>query len=191
MNGWMSACLPHCKERIGFYCWHAHSVYPVIVEAMQRNGLLAHQQVVWVKPVATLSHSFYQYRHEPCIFGWRQGFKPEHGASVTGTVWEFDYDGKNRMVGNEHPTQKATRLFEIPMEQHTRVGEVCLEPFSGSGTQLIAAEKLRRRCRAAEIVPAFVDCGLRRWERATNKRAVLEGTNKTSAEVRTERLGES
>jgi hypothetical protein len=55
------------------------------------------------------------------------------------------------------------------MEQHTRPGEVVLEPFSGSGSQLLAAEKLGRRCRAIEIQPAFVDVALRRWERATGK----------------------
>jgi len=91
------------------------------------------------------------------------------------------------VVGNEHPTQKPLRLFEIPMEQHTRSGEVVLEPFSGSGSQLIAAERLRRRCRAMEICPAFVDLALRRWEEATAKSAVLDGDGRTFAEIAEER----
>jgi len=99
------------------------------------------------------------------------------------TVWELDWEGKARIIGNEHPTQKPVRVFEIPMEQHTRPGAVVLEPFSGSGSQLIAAEKLRRKCRAMEITPAFVDVALRRWEIATGKHAVLEGSNQTFSEV--------
>jgi DNA modification methylase len=103
------------------------------------------------------------------------------------SVWEADWEGKARVVGNEHPTQKPVRLFEIPIEQHTKPRAIVLEPFSGSGSQLIAAEKLRRRCRAMEISPAFVDAGIRRWERATGKHAVLDGTQKTFAEVEAER----
>ena len=103
------------------------------------------------------------------------------------SVWEVDWEGKQRVVGNEHPTQKPLRLFEIPMEQHTRRGEVVLEPFSGSGSQLIAAERLRRRCRAMEISPAFVDVAVRRWEQATGKQAVLDGDGRTFAEIAEER----
>jgi len=73
------------------------------------------------------------------------------------------------------------------MEQHTRGGEVVLEPFSGSGSQLIAAERLRRRCRAMEISPAFVDVAVRRWEQATGKQAVLNGDGRTFAEIAGER----
>ena len=65
------------------------------------------------------------------------------------------------------------------MELHTRPGGVVLEPFSGSGSQLIAAEKLHRKCRAIEIQPAFVDVALRRWQKATGKAAMLEPTGQT------------
>ncbi len=103
------------------------------------------------------------------------------------SVWEVDWEGKQRVVGNEHPTQKPLRLFEIPMEQHTKPGEVVLEPFSGSGSQLIAAEKLGRKCRAMEIGPAFVDVAIRRWQEATGKDAMLDETGLTYAEVAAQR----
>jgi DNA modification methylase len=61
------------------------------------------------------------------------------------------------------------------MEKHTKPGDLVIEPFSGSGSQLVAAEKLRRKCRAMEISPAFVDVAIRRWERASGKRALLDG----------------
>jgi DNA modification methylase len=100
-------------------------------------------------------------------------------------VWECDWEGKARITG-DHPTIKPLRLFEIPMEQHTAKGAIVLEPFSGSGTQILAAEKLGRRCRAVEISPAFVDVAVRRWEEATGKEARLESGG-TFAEVAAER----
>ena len=69
------------------------------------------------------------------------------------------------------------------MEQHSRRNQVVLEPFSGSGSQLLAAEKLGRKCCAMEISPAFVDVAIRRWEKATGKTATLEETKKTYAET--------
>jgi DNA modification methylase len=73
------------------------------------------------------------------------------------------------------------------MEQHTQRGDVVLEAFSGSGTSLIAAEKLGRRCRAIEIAPAFVDVGVRRWQKATGRSALLEATGQPFSEVAAER----
>ncbi|MEW5749013.1 MAG: DNA methyltransferase, partial [Candidatus Thermoplasmatota archaeon] len=126
-------------------------------------------------------------RHEPCAFGWKKGEKPPHGPGTLDTVWEVDWEGKARVVGNEHPIQKPLRLFEIPMEQHTAPGDVVLEPFSGSGSQLVAAEKLSRRCYAVEIEPAFVDVGLVRWQKATGKEAVLERGGESFAAIAEER----
>lgn len=163
---------------------------PVIAATFERHGLLLHQVIVWVKPTATFGHCFYRWRHEPCAYGWRRGHKPDHGLGKLETVWEVDWEGKSRVVGNEHPTQKPLRLFEIPMEQHTKSKAVVLEPFSGSGSQLVAAEKLGRRCRAIELVPAFVDVAVRRWEEATGREAVLEETEATFAEVRRSRNGD-
>ncbi len=188
LDGVFDAALPHLVERTPIYVWHAHVQQPTVAAAFERHGLLLHQVLVWVKPTAVFGHSYFRWRHEPCAFGWVQGKKPEHGVAQLDTVWEVDWEGKQRVVGNEHPTQKPTRLFELPMELHTNVGDVVLETFSGSGSQLIAAEKLNRRCRAMEISPAFVDVAIRRWQKATGKRAMLDG--KSFDEVKVERGGE-
>jgi DNA modification methylase len=182
----LSACLPVVDPHAAIYVWHAHVQQPVIAATFEKHGLLLHQILVWVKPTATFGHSYYRWRHEPCAFGWRKGNKPEHGYGSMDTVWEADWDGKQRIT-SFHPTSKPTRLFEIPMEQHTKPGAIVLEPFSGSGSQIIAAEKLGRRCRAMEITPAFVDGTISRWEHATGKKAILEATKKTFEEVRGER----
>ncbi len=84
---------------------------------------------------------------------------------------EIDWEGKARIVGNEHPTQKPVALFERPMQKHIARGDICFEPFSGSGSQLIAAERLQRHCYALEIEPRFCDVAVRRWEEFTGKKA--------------------
>lgn len=187
MGGFFSACLPFCEETSAIYIWHAHVQQPVIAEAFKQHGLLLHQVVVWAKPVATFGHSYYRWRHEPCAFGWRKGHKPAHGMGKLDSIWEADWEGKSRVVGNEHPTQKPLRLFEIPLEQHTQPGAIVLEPFSGSGSQLLAAERLGRKCRALELQPAFVDVAIKRWEKAVGKEAVLHGAAQTFTQITEER----
>ena len=86
-------------------------------------------------------------------------------------VWEVDWDGKKRPSGFKHPTSKPVELFAIPMRVHTIPGDICYEPFSGSGSQIIAAEKLGRKCYAMEIEPYFVDVAVKRWEAWTGKKA--------------------
>lgn len=174
LDGVFDAVLPVVDQDAAVYIWHAHVQQPVIAATFEKHGLLLHQVIVWVKLSATFGHSYYRWRHEPCAFGWRRGNKPQHGGGALETVWEVDWEGKARIIGNEHPTQKPVRLFEIPMEQHTRPGAIVLEPFSGSGSQIIAAEKLGRRCWAMELSPNFGEVAIRRWEGFTGKSAVLE-----------------
>jgi len=181
------ACLPCVDENAPLYVWHAHVQQPVIAAAFEQHDLLLHQVIVWVKPTATFGHSFYRWRHEPCAFGWKRGNKPAHGMGKLDSIWEIDWDGKSRVVGNFHPTEKPVRLFEIPMEQHTKPGDIVLEPFCGSGSQIIAAEKLGRRCMAMEIQPAFIDGTILRWEKATSKKAILASSSLTFEEVTIQR----
>ena len=101
------------------------------------------------------------------------------------TVWEIDQQGQNDGI---HPTQKPLEIFERPIRYHTRRGEVVLEPFSGSGTQIIAAERHGRRCFAMELSPAFVDAALIRWQNATGQDATLEGDGRSFAAIASDRL---
>jgi DNA modification methylase len=108
----------------------------------------------------------------------------------SGDVWNLSVDGCpsfQTSVGMSHNTQKPVEIFARPMRKHTKPGDVVFEPFSGSGSQLIASEQLRRKCRAIEISPAFVDVGLRRWEKATKREAVLAATGQSFAQVAAER----
>ncbi|MCC7012869.1 MAG: DNA modification methylase [Planctomycetes bacterium] len=179
-----TACLPHVAEDAACYLWHSHTQFAAVAGTWEKHDILLHQCLIWNKPAATFGHSYYRWKHEPCCFGWRRGHRPKHGTAQLETVWSIDWDGKARIT-TFHPTSKPVELFAIPMRQHTLPGAIVLEPFNGSGSQIIAAETLSRRCRAIEIQPAFVDGTIARWEKATGKLATLDG--KTFDEVKAER----
>ena len=183
----LEACLAHCREDAAAYQWHAHRRQALVQRSWEEAGLLVHQQIIWAKAHGTLGRSHYMWAHEPAFYGWRQGKMPAKARrpepSCT-TVWQIDQVGQH---DTDHPTQKPVELFARPIQYHTLPGEVCLEPFSGSGTQIIAAEKLGRWCRAMEVAPAFVDVSVRRWQGATGKQATLDGDERTFAETAEER----
>src|SRR6516225_58269 len=131
------------------------------------SSAFVHQQIIWVKSRAVLTHSVYPWAHEPCLFGWIRGAKPrirrkQVGQGADGfpsTVWEIP---SSEVEINAHPTSKPCRLFALPMAMHTSPGDVCYEPFCGSGSQLIAAQRTGRRCYALEQSPRFVAVTLER-----------------------------
>ncbi|HEX5010324.1 MAG TPA: site-specific DNA-methyltransferase [Planctomycetota bacterium] len=167
----LAVLAPHAA----IYCWHAHKRCGEIQRVWAELGIVDHQQIIWVKPAAVFGRVYWHFRHEPCAMGWKKGSQPAHDSDHQfDSVWEVDWEGKARFTG-DHPTTKPVELFARPMRKHTKAGDVVFEPFSGSGSQLIAAESLRRRCRALELAPAYVDVALRRWETATGKQALLDG----------------
>ncbi len=189
-DGFFRSVFANVLEVLGpkgaLYCWHAHKRCGDIQRIWRDLGILDHQQIIWVKPTPVFGRVYWHFRHEPCAMGWRQGDKPEHdGVHEHDSVWEVDWDGKARVVGNAHPTEKPVELFVRPIKKHTRVGDIVFEPFSGSGSQLIAAERTGRRCRAIEISPPYVDVAIKRWQKATGNEATLDG--RTFAEVAAER----
>jgi DNA modification methylase len=157
-----------------WYCWHASNRQAMVEEVWKDAGAFMHQQIIWFKSRPVLTFSVYMWAHEPCLFGWIKGKKPhierKQEGGYPGTVWQVPC---TEIESSEHPTSKPNRLFAIPMQLHTRPNDLCYEPFSGSGSQLIAAEQLGRRCYAIEIEPRFVDVAITRWETLTGKKAEL------------------
>jgi DNA modification methylase len=155
-----------------WYCWHASTRQAMLEGVWNEVGAFHHQQIIWFKSRPVLTYSVYMWAHEPCLFGWIKGQKPEVERKQEGgypsTVWEVP---SAEVESSEHPTSKPNRLFAIPMELHTSPNDLCYEPFSGSGSQLIAAEQLGRRCYAIELEPRFVDVAISRWEKLTGQRA--------------------
>ena len=112
-----------------------------------------HQQIIWVKARAVLTHSFFLWQHEPCFVGWVQSKMPKRKPpSNVSTIWNVDQRFEQMGI---HPTQKPVELFIRPIEYHTDPGEIVYEPFSGSGTQIIAAERTGRVCYAVEQEPSL------------------------------------
>jgi DNA modification methylase len=165
----LEACLPHLQPNSAIYQWHANLRQSLVEAAWTEVGLHLHQVIIWAKPRGVLTHSHYLWQHEPCLYGWREGEAPKRKppASET-TVWTISQEGESMGI---HPTQKPLEIFERPIQYHTEPGDICLEPFLGSGTQLIACERLARRCYAIEQEPAYVDVAIRRWEAFTGDKA--------------------
>jgi len=161
-EAFLKQALAVCEADAAIYVWHASQRQMEVEQAMRNCGILVHQQIIWVKNKPVLTHSFYMWQHEPCFFGWRQGHKPKRNpGDFPTTVWQIDVPVLPG-VESRHPTEKPLELFSTPILLHTQRGDVCYEPFSGSGTHLCAAENTGRRCFAMEIEPAFVAVALER-----------------------------
>lgn len=110
------------------------------------------QIMVWNKSAMVLGHSEYHYKHEPILFGWKPGGERLKNSDRTKTtVWDFEKPAANR----EHPTMKPVALFAYAIGNHTRNREVVYDPFLGSGTTMVAAHQLVRRCYGMEIDPKY------------------------------------
>ena len=166
------------------YSWHpAGATSLVHAAAIQGSGFTIRMQIIWAKSNFPIGRGDYHVRHEPCWYAVRDG-KPANRTDdrTQTTLWEINLD-KNCEGG--HSTQKPVECMARPIRNHD-APEV-YDPFLGSGTTLIAAEQLHRRCFGIEIEPRYVDVAVRRWEKLTSKLATLEATGKTWAETATER----
>jgi DNA modification methylase len=158
------------------YMFFAMMRAPIVFEAWRSVGLLLHEVLIWHKSRIVLSRCDYCFDYEPIAYGWLQGQRPEASrrppANAT-AVWEVASaieDGPQ-----DHPTCKPVELYRRPITYHTAPGELLYEPFCGSGTALIAAEQLDRRCYALELSPLFCDVAVARWEAFTGRRALRRG----------------
>ena len=131
-------------------------------------GLLYHQGLIWVKNNFVIGRTDYQANTEGCFYGWMKGNRPPfYGEKNQTTAWHIDRDANNKPI---HPTQKPVELSVIPLRNHTRVEEICYDSFGGSGSTLIACEKLGRRCFMMEISEMYCDVIIKRWEDYTGRR---------------------
>ncbi|GLS79897.1 site-specific DNA-methyltransferase [Paracoccus marinus] len=175
-------------EDAAWYCWHASRRQAMLEACWEKAGAFVHQQIIWVKDRGVLTRSHYLWKHEPCFMGWRRPNRPPKVAEQTlPSTWEMPSFARDERP--DHPTPKPLDAFGIPMRQHVARGGLCYEPFSGSGSQIMAGEANDRRVFAMEISPAYVDVAVERWQAETGKDAILDGDGRTFAEVTVERLG--
>jgi DNA modification methylase len=109
------------------------------------------QIMVWNKSALVMGHSEYHYKHEPILFGWKEGKRLKNTDRTKTTVWDFDKPSANR----EHPTMKPVEMWAYGIKNHTEIGNLLFEPFGGSGTCFVAAHQLGRRCYGMELDPKY------------------------------------
>ena len=137
---------------------------------LRENGVWR-QTIVWVKDSMVLGRSDYHYRHEAVFYGWKPGAAHKELPDRKQTsVWEIPRPKASR----EHPTMKPVALYERMIKNSTTVGSLIYDPFLGSGTTLIAAEQLGRKCYGIEISPAYCDVIVQRWEALTGQSATRD-----------------
>ena len=153
-----------------FYIWHADSEGYNFRGAAQDAGWKVRQCLIWKKSTMVMGRQDYHWKHEPCLYGWKEGAGHLWATDrKQTTILEFDKPSRN----GEHPTMKPVALFEYQMLNNTKGGDIVLDSFGGSGTTLIAAEKNGRVARIMELDPKYCDVIVKRWEDFTGKKAQL------------------
>lgn len=189
----MSIAAKHMKAGAAYYCWYASTSQRGAQTALERAGLPPREVLIWVKNTLSLGRADYQWRHEPCFYGWKEGAahyfidarslttifddidsctrekaieRLKEWSSMTTAIYE------NKPVKSElHPTMKPLALFKKMIRNSSKEGDIVLDIFGGAGTTLIACEEMGRACRMAELDPVYATATIRRWEEATGRKA--------------------
>ena len=158
------------KEGGSFYVWHADSEGYAFRGALKTAGFLLKQTLIWVKNTMVLGRQDYQWKHEPCLYGWKEGAAHKwYSDRKQTTVLEFDRPTKSE----EPPTMKPIALFAYQLCNSTQRGGLVLDLFGGSGTSIIACEQTGRKCYTMELDEHYCDVIIKRWENLTGKVAEL------------------
>lgn len=206
-NGFLTsafnAMTPHLKEGGAFYIWYASKEHINFEKALNESGLKVRQQLIWVKSQFILGRQDYQWKHEPCLYGWKDGAGHYFVDDRTQDSVFEDLTNINKMnkdelknyikelreqlekeattiihedkptVNTDHPTMKPIKLIARLIKNSSVQGETVLDVFGGSGTTLITCEQLNRKCRMMEYDPKYCDVIIKRWEQLTGRKAEL------------------
>ena len=159
--------IAHCRG--GIYIAMSSSELDTLQSAFREAGGHWSTFIIWAKHTFTLGRADYQRQYEPILYGWPQGAERHWcGDRDQSDVWNIKKPQKNDL----HPTMKPVELVERAIRNSSRPGNVILDPFGGSGTTLIAAEKSGRSARVMELDPKYVDVIVRRWQAWSGQQAV-------------------
>jgi site-specific DNA-methyltransferase (adenine-specific) len=158
----------YLNDGASFYIWHADSEGYNFRGAAKDANLQIRQCLIWVKSSMVMGRQDYHWQHEPCLYGWKKGASHFWNADrKQTTVMNFDKPSKNK----EHPTMKPVDLIQYQMSNSTKPNHIVLDTFGGSGTTLIAAERIQRQARLVELDPKYCDVIIKRWENFTGNKA--------------------
>jgi DNA modification methylase len=190
------------KNGASFYIWHASSTLYEFETALKQAGLQTRQQLIWNKSSMVLGRQDYQWKHEPCLYGWKDGaghyfvddrkqttvfedahpnFKKMKKDELVNLLDEIYSDKISATViseskpssSAEHPTMKPIKLMARLIKNSSKPAETVVDIFGGSGSTLIACEQLDRTCYMMELDCKYVDVIIKRWENLTGETAVL------------------
>lgn len=158
------------------YVVHADTLGAVVRQAFPDAGIRIASCLIWAKPSPVLGRGDYHWQHEPILYGVKRGGRHRwHGDRRETTVWQIPGPMRSGAAdpGGFHPHQKPVALIERALRNSTLPGELVIDPFVGSGTAIIAAERTDRRCLGVELDPIRAGVALARWERYTGQAAEL------------------
>lgn len=164
------------------YVWHGALHATTVAESLTVSGFAIRSQIVWAKERLVLSRGDYHWQHEPAWYAVREKGKGHwSGDRKQTTLWSIP--SRDQDAATVHGTQKPVECMRRPMLNNSSPGQAVYEPFSGSGTSLIAAESCGRVSLSMELDPAYVDVAVLRWQAFTGGTATLEGEGRSFAEV--------
>jgi DNA modification methylase len=167
------------------YVWHADRFSPLIARNLESCKFEMRALIVWAKSNMVIGRGHYHSQHEPCWYAVKKGGTGHwSGDRKQKTLWHIDKPQKSE---TGHSTQKPVECMKRPIENNSSPGQAVYEPFSGSGTTIIAAEQTGRACYAIELNPAYVDVAIKRWQAFTGQQATLEATGQTYDALQAER----
>lgn len=163
------------------YVWHADKKSPEVAGSLTSCDFTMRNLIIWAKGTMVISRGDYHHQHEPCWHAVRNK-KTGHycGDRKQTTLWQIPKPMKSE---TGHSTQKPVECMKRPIENNSSPGQAVYEPFSGSGTTIIAGEMTGRHVYAIELNPAYVDVAVKRWQEFTGKDAVLEASGATFNQV--------
>ena len=153
-----------------FYIWHADSEGYNFRGACADTNWKVRQCLIWAKNSMVMGRQDYQWKHEPCLYGWKEGAGHLWASDrKQTTILNFDRPTKNDL----HPTMKPIPLFDYQIKNNTKGGDIVLDLFGGSGTTIMACEQNGRRAFTMEFDPRYAQTIIERWEKFTGEKAVL------------------
>ena len=161
----------NCKDDASYYVTSPQGgeLCLMMMMMMKDAGLTVRHMLIWCKnsPTFSLGRLDYDYQHEPIFYTWTKSHHNYRAGKFRTSTWKIDKPRKCDL----HPTMKPVELVANAMLDATKDGDIILDVFGGSGTTLIAAEQLNRKCYMMELDPHYCDVIIARWEKLTGKKA--------------------
>lgn len=159
------------KKGASLYICHGSNTQREFQNALEANGFMVRNQIIWAKNHFAWGHGRYKFKHEPIFYCYQKDQSDAwYGDKSQSTLWPVDKPVANRL----HPTMKPVALIEMALKNSSKAGDIVLDLFGGSGSTLIACEKNGRNARLMELDPKYVDVAIKRWEKFTGHQAILK-----------------